>query len=81
MGTRDINRVQLASTRRETIHGGSTPASLRVMFVANCTRFISLTVNGTAVSYKHENLKTASYNTSLTITVLLITCNLKLFNS
>jgi len=28
--------AQPATTRRETVHGGSTPASLRVMVVANC---------------------------------------------
>jgi len=44
-----MNRAQLATTRRKTIHGGSTPASLRVMVVANCARFTSLTVNETTV--------------------------------
>jgi hypothetical protein len=47
-----MNRAQPATTRRETVHGGSTPASLRVMVVANCARFISLAVNGTAVRRK-----------------------------
>jgi len=44
-----MNRAQLATTRRETVHGGSTPASLRVMVVANCARFTSLAVKVTAV--------------------------------
>ena len=44
-----MNRAQPATTRRETVHGGSTPASLRVMVVANCARFTSLAVNETAV--------------------------------
>jgi len=44
-----MNRAQPATTRRETVHGGSTPASLRVMVVANCARFTSLAVNVTAV--------------------------------
>jgi len=44
-----MNRAQPATTRRETVHGGSTPASLRVMVVANCTRFTSLAVIVTAV--------------------------------
>ncbi len=46
---RDINRAQPPTTRRETIHGGSTPASMRLMVVDRCLRFMSLTVNGTAV--------------------------------
>ena len=37
-------------TRRETIHGGSTPASMRVLVIARCSRFISLAVNGTVVN-------------------------------
>jgi hypothetical protein len=40
-----MNRAQLAMTRRETVHGGSTPASMRVMVIANCARFMSLAVN------------------------------------
>ena len=44
-----MNRAQPATTRRETVHGGSTPASLRVMVVANCVRFTSLAVNEAAV--------------------------------
>jgi hypothetical protein len=44
-----MNRAQPVTTRRETVHGGSTPASLRVMVVANCARFISLAVNETEV--------------------------------
>ena len=51
-----MNRAQPATTRRETVHGGSTPASLRVMVVANCARFISLTVNQTA-AYAAKLLK------------------------
>ena len=45
-----MNRAQPAMTRRETVHGGSTPASMRVMVIANCARFISLAVNETAVN-------------------------------
>jgi hypothetical protein len=44
-----MNRAQPTTTRRETVHGGSTPASLRVMVVANCARFTSLAVNVTEV--------------------------------
>jgi hypothetical protein len=33
-----------------TIHGGSTPASMRVMVVANCARSLSLAVNKTAIN-------------------------------
>ena len=44
-----MNRAQPPTTRRETIHGGSTPASMRVMVVDRCPRFMPLTVNGTAV--------------------------------
>jgi hypothetical protein len=40
-----MNRAQQAMTRRETVHGGSTPASMRVMVIANCDRFTSLAVN------------------------------------
>ena len=43
---RDMNRWQPLTTRRETIHGGSTPSSMRV---DRCPRFMSLTINGTAV--------------------------------
>ena len=46
---RDMNREQPPTTRRETFHGGSTPASMRVMVVDRCFRFMSLTVNRTAV--------------------------------
>ena len=60
-----MNRAQPPTTRRETIHGGSTPASMRVMVVDRCPRFISLTVNGTAVSaaeYKfRKNIATTQY--------------------
>jgi hypothetical protein len=45
-----MNRVQPATTRRETVHGGSTPASMRVMVIANCARFTSLAVNEAAVN-------------------------------
>jgi hypothetical protein len=44
-----MNRTQPPTTRRETIHGGSTPASMRVMVVDSYPRFMSLTVNGSAV--------------------------------
>jgi len=44
-----MNRAQSATTRRETIHGGSTPASMRVMVIANYARFTSLAVNEAAV--------------------------------
>ena len=44
-----MNRAQPPETRRETIHGGSTPASMRVMVTDRCARHMSLTVNGTAV--------------------------------
>ncbi len=37
-------------TRRETVHGGSTPASMRVMVIANCARLTSLAVNEVAVN-------------------------------
>jgi hypothetical protein len=40
-----MNRAQQAMTRRETVHGGSTPASMRLMVIANCDRFTSLAVN------------------------------------
>jgi hypothetical protein len=40
-----MNRAQQPMTRRETVHGGSTPASMRVMVIANCDRFTSLAVN------------------------------------
>jgi molybdate transport system substrate-binding protein len=50
-----MNRTQPPTTRRETIHGGSTPASMRVMLVDRCPRFMSLTVNGAAV-IKNEKL-------------------------
>ena len=46
---RDMNRTHPSSTRREAIHGGSAPASMRVMVVDQCVRFISLAVNGAAV--------------------------------
>ena len=45
-----MNRAQPAMTRRETIHGGSTPASMRVMVIANCARFTSLAVNEIVVN-------------------------------
>ena len=45
-----MNRAQSAKTRRETVHGGSTPASMRVMVFANCARFTPLAVNETAVN-------------------------------
>ena len=45
-----MNRAQSAMTRRETVHGGSTPASMRVMVIANCARFTSLAFNETAVN-------------------------------
>ncbi len=45
-----MNRSQLAMTRRETVHGGSTPASMRVMVIANCARFTSLAVNEAVVN-------------------------------
>ena len=37
---REMNRTHLPSTRRKAIHGGSTPASMRVMVVDKCVRFI-----------------------------------------
>jgi hypothetical protein len=40
-----MNRAQPVMTRRETVHGGSTPASMRVMVITNCARFTSLAVN------------------------------------
>jgi hypothetical protein len=36
-----MNWVQPPTTRHETIHGGTTPASMRVMFVDRCTQFMS----------------------------------------
>ena len=47
---RDMNQTYPAMTRRETIHGGSTPASMRVMVIAGYAQFISLAVNGTVVT-------------------------------
>ena len=47
---RDMNRTHPPSTRRKAIHGGSTPASMRVMVVDKCVRFTPLAVNGTAVN-------------------------------
>jgi hypothetical protein len=46
---RDMSQAHPPMTRRETIHGGSTPASMRVMVIGGCARFMSLAVNGTAV--------------------------------
>jgi hypothetical protein len=43
-----MNQAHPPTTRRETIHGGSTPASMRVMVVDRCPQFMSLTVNETA---------------------------------
>jgi len=45
-----MNRAQSATTRRETVHGGSTPASMRVMVIANCARFTYLAVNEATVN-------------------------------
>jgi hypothetical protein len=45
-----MNQSHPAMTRRETIHGGSTPASMRVMVIAGYAQFMSLAVNGTAVN-------------------------------
>ena len=64
-----MNRAQLTKTRRETIHGGSTPASMRVMVVANCARSPSLAVNKTAVNVARlskdhaKNLNLVSFTT------------------
>ena len=44
-----MKRTHPPSTRRKAIHGGSTPASMRVMVIDKCVRFTSLAVNGTAV--------------------------------
>ena len=46
---RDINRTHPPSTRRKAIHGGSAPASMRVMVVDKCVRYMSLAINGAAV--------------------------------
>ena len=47
---RDVNQAQLATTRRETVRGGSTPASLRVTVSARCYQSMSPgIVCGTAV--------------------------------
>ncbi len=46
-----MNRKHHPMTRRETIYGGSTPVSMRVMVIAGCARFISLAVNGTVVPH------------------------------
>ena len=45
-----MNRAQSATTRRETVHGGSTPASMRVTVIANFARFTYLAVNEAAVN-------------------------------
>jgi len=45
-----MNRAQPAMTRRESVHGGSTPASMRVMVITNCARLTSLAVNEAAVN-------------------------------
>ncbi len=50
-----MNRAQLTTTRRETVHGGSTPASMRVMVVANCARSTSLAVNKAAVNFARRS--------------------------
>jgi len=42
---RDMTQTH-APTLRETINGGSTPASMRVMVIAVCARSISLAING-----------------------------------
>lgn len=45
---RDMTQTH-APTLRETIHGGSTPASMRLMVIAVCGRSISLAINGAVV--------------------------------
>jgi hypothetical protein len=59
-----MNRAQQAMTRRETVHGGSTPASLRVMVIANCDRFTSLAVNE-VTGYVVKLLKDMLYTLNL----------------
>jgi hypothetical protein len=42
--------MQILQEQISAIHGGSTPASMRVMVVANCIRSPSLAVNKTAIN-------------------------------
>ena len=42
--------MQILQEQTSAIHGGSTPASMRVMVVANCARSLSLAVNKAAVN-------------------------------
>ena len=51
-----MNWTHPPSTRRKAIHGGSTPASMRVMVVDKCVRFTSLAVNGTAMIDDEKNV-------------------------
>jgi hypothetical protein len=44
-----MKRIHPSSKRRKAVHGGSTPASMRVMVVDKCIRFMSLAVNVAAV--------------------------------
>ena len=42
--------MQILQEQISAIHGGSTPASMRVTVIAGYVQFMSLAVNGTAVS-------------------------------
>ncbi len=42
------NAGAIAEKQISAIHGGSTPASMRVLVVDRCHQFMPLTVNGTA---------------------------------
>ena len=52
---RDMNWEHLPETRREPIHGGSTPASMRVTVSGRCSQSMSLQVNGTAMRLYSRN--------------------------
>jgi len=45
----------LSKTRRKTLPGGSTPASMRVTVLDRCPQHMSLVVNGTAMTILLKN--------------------------
>jgi hypothetical protein len=57
-----MNREYLSETRRETIRGGSTPASMRVTVLDRYSRFMPLTVNGIAMSLNIKCTATVNGN-------------------